>query len=368
MPATPAAERADDTFASLIADSVKESLTSADDTEPLGDPTPDAAHVGPEDTVQEADTAPADDVKDESAPAPEKTDEPALPEGMVAVPPIEKPATEFKVLDDKGEIEAPALLIEFTANGKPRKEPLDKVVKLAQWGVYNHERHLQAEQAFAKAQQADQTVQQMQARVQEYEQAVEAMLEDPDKYLDAQAEYAKRNTPEARLAAKEAALAEQNERIAFTEAQQQGGAFMDEKVGPALKLIADNFPTVSEDDLAARLLLFANPYMVHTKFGSVIHPDAHPAIAKAIAEDIFVWAQQVHEARLADKQATVAEAQKEVAKVRVESQKAKNLVAKAVKPTGRATAEKKTRPAPKDADEAHDQIIRDTLEAMGLAG
>ncbi len=107
-----------------------------DPQDPPTDDTPDTPET------PEADPAPDEDAADEA------TDAPVLPEGYVAVPVVaDQLATEFVLRDAEGEVEIPALIVEYKANGKVRQDRLDQVVKLAQFGVYNEAREQQFKQA-----------------------------------------------------------------------------------------------------------------------------------------------------------------------------------------------------------------------------
>ena len=93
--------------------------------------------------------APATEEAPETVPSPDEGPETvAMPEGWVPVPKVEgrELATQFTLRDKDGELEVPDLIIEFNANGKTRREPLDKVVRMAQFGVYNEEREQTVQQ------------------------------------------------------------------------------------------------------------------------------------------------------------------------------------------------------------------------------
>ena len=362
--------KADDVFASLIGESVAQAMAPAldPDVAPVSTDPDDEAPEDRTEPTTAGDTKPSVDAKPaKAAVATKAAPLPALPDGFAHVPTIAKDAaTDFTVSDAEGEIEPPALFVDFVANGKLRKEPLEKVVKLAQWGVYNHARHQQAEAAMLNATQSAITAKAAEERMAEMERTVDALMTSDEAYLAARADYDRQHTPEAKLAAKEAHVASEQERLQFTAAAQSGKQFMESRVAPALTMIAQHLPSITEDELAARVLLLANQYTVHTLHGAIIHPDAHSTIANAIANDVLPWAQQVHDARMRDRNGVLATAQQQVDTARVETQKAKNLAARSLKPSGRAAPDVTPRKPPRTADEAHDEVLRATLEAVGV--
>ena len=98
---------------------------------------PTAADVDDDPLADEVDATDAD-----AETEPSEADAVTLPEGFVVVEPVvEGLVTDFTLKDADGdELEIPALIVEYKANGKVRTDRLDQVVKLAQFGVYNQER------------------------------------------------------------------------------------------------------------------------------------------------------------------------------------------------------------------------------------
>ena len=346
---------------------VKQGEPAAEAGEPAAD---EGAEALPE---QPAPAAPPAEV-------PVETGEPeapvVLPDGMVAVPTISRElAHPFKVLDAEGEIEAPDLLIEFTANGKARKEPLDKVVKLASVGVYNHEREQSIQTARTEAQQAQAQLQQVAAYAKQLEQEREALLSNDEQYLTARAQYEQQHTPEARLARAQQELEQQAMRQGFTTAATQGQQFYATELEPAVQTITKALPTVSVDEIGAKLLLVSDRYKVHTPFGTIINPDAYGAIRQAIVNEIVPWAQQLHEARDTERRTSATQTQAEqqalkkaAADAKAEAQKARNLGTKAAKPgAGRPGTNAPTPKPIKTVDDAEQAALAETMAAMGFA-
>lgn len=322
--------------------------------------------VAPEvETPEEEGVAPVEETPDE---APEV----ALPDGYVAVPTVaDKLATEFVLRDAEGEVEVPELIVEYKANGKVRKDRLDQVVKLAQFGVYNAERE-------AKVQQNEQAVQSLTSEKEELAQVLsereaqlERILTDDDFLMAVRDAYVQQNSPEARAQrAEEEAQSLRVERQyapVFSENQQ----FNETEVVPALDTIAQALPSVTMEELEERLQMVALANAEVAPTGQrFIPPSRFDAIRKYIVEDLAVWAQIQHARRSESQRPSpaIATAQAEADKARVEAQKAKRLVGQATKPIGSTNGKVQPRKAktPANVDEAQAQAEREVLASMGL--
>lgn len=307
----------------------------------------------------------------EGAPA---ADAPVLPEGYAAVKPIEgrELAAQFTVLDADGELAIPDITIKYTANGRERQEPLDKVVKLAQMGVYNHER----EQRLAQQQEESAAIRaQYEAAQQELMQArayVERILADESAYLTEQERFALQHTPEAQL--QRLQQEREMERQAWMQQQmaQQAEAFATNELLPAMDTLVEHLNTVSREEVAAKLVILMKPY----ERNGIVPPEMHPYIKQALVADVLPWAQQLHEERLSwrsqatkEAEAQKAEATKEAQAAKANAQKAKRQIGAAVRPVGSAPNGVQTREAPKPrkietADEGVEDSIQSILSAM----
>lgn len=385
----------DSVASSAVADTLRDMgiAPGSEGAEPVDDQTPVVEEGAREDGASWNETAkrwqrPDGSFAEGAAPAPRvaaeaaegvETEPVVFPEGFVPVPKIEgrELATTFKVMDKDGELEIPDMTIEFNANGRTRKESLDKVVKLAQWGVFNQERHEQVETTRREAETVFQQNRQILDYVRRMEAERETLLSSDDAYLTARAKYEMENTPEAKLARREQEIASQGQQQEFTQASNLGQQFFASELAPGVEAITKALPTVSADEIGARLLLVTNRYMVHTPLGSIIHPNAYPEIRKAIVSEIVPWAQQVHDARDHDRQsrATTTDAEKQALekaaeKARVDAQKAKNLLGKVNKPRNAGAANGTGNPATpkpiKTADDAEKAALAATMAGMGF--
>lgn len=371
-----------DVFQSIISDVVSEAVKTSDATEtPVRDEKGRFVPKAGTDTegTEEAIVVPPGDEStaavDEPLEAPpvEVEEPPKLPEGMVAVPKIDRDlATSFSVKDKDGDLEIPDITITFKANGKERIEPLDRVVKMAEWGFYNHER----EQQVTRAKQESDAIVQQNTQIIAYAKQLEVerdrLLSSDEAYLTARAKYEQENTPEARLTREREQVEQDRNRMVFDQAANESYRFYEQKLVPAVETIEKALPTVTSEEIGAKLLLIANRFQVHTPFGTVIPPAKHQALTDAIVNEVVPWAQHVHDSRVAEKRASTQQtdaeklALKEAAdKAKTDAQKKTTLLTRTARPAqGRAAAET---PPPKKlvTVEDHEQdALAATLAAM----
>lgn len=317
---------------------------------------------------------------DATTPTPEP-DAPAvpLPDGMVAVHAVTDRdlATTFKVLDAEGELAIPDVTIEFNANGKVRKEPLDKVVRLAERGVYNEER----EQAVIAQKQHTETIthenQQLRQMLQQAEFEREQLLASDEAYLMARARYEQENTPEAKLDRMRQQQDQQQQAQLYQQAVQTSNQYFEATVMPAVEQIATNLSTVTPDEIGARLVLLTNHLRVPMPDGdSFIPPRNHQAVNDIILREIVPWAQSLHEQRDhstrqqredAARQQRDADARQQ--KAQTDAQKAKGLIGRQTRPRAGQTNTSSTRESPparpiRTVDDAEQAALRDTLAAV----
>ena len=297
------------------------------------------------------------------------SDDAVLPEGYVAVPTLsEGLATEFALYDEDGEVEVPSLMVEYKANGKVRKDRLDQVVKLAQWGVYNEERDRKAQVVEQEYQQSLSALQQMEAAIVEREAQMERLLHD-DEFLEAVREaYLNENSPEKRV--QRAEQETQNLRVQhqMQDITRNGEQFYEQEIMPAVQMITDALPNISVEDIESRLTMVMQ---AHAEIGPngqpYVPPSRYDAIRQYIVEDLAVWAQMVNVKRSKpDPSATQRAAlQSELDKARIEAQKAKNLLGKATKPTGTVGKMNAPKSAPiSTVDDAVDSALRSALASF----
>lgn len=342
---------------------------------PAEEPTPAAEPVEPVPTP-EATEAPVEETElQEKAPeedTPEPEPEPKPEDGYAKVPVItDKLATEFTLRDADGEVEVPDLVVEYKANGKMRKDRLDQVVKLAQFGVYNEERERKVQAAEEQVRSLADEKESLRRTLDEREAQLERILQDEDFLVAVRDAYQQENSPESR-----AKRAEQEAKALRVEREYapifaENERFNDTEVIPALNMLVQALPTVTMEEMEQKLAYAALANAETAPTGDRYIPTSRfDAIRKYIVEDLAVWAQMQHARRTDAKRPSpdVATAKADADKARVEAQKAKRLVGQATKPVGSANgkvAPPKARPAA-NVDEAMQQAEAEVLASIGL--
>jgi hypothetical protein len=301
---------------------------------------------------------------------PEKEAEPApdLPEGFVAVPTVsDKLATDFTIYDEEGELEIPALIVEYKANGKVRKDRLDQVVKLAQWGVYNEDRAKYTQAVEQKIVATEQELSSYASLLEEREKQIERLLNDDDFFYNVKEAYENESSPARRAERAEQELQSIKIETAVAQIADSGERFYQAEVGPAIGMIVNAFPTVTESEVSAQLARSISPYLVTAPNGEPYIPESrYQAVRDVIVKQLAVWANMVHVSRNAPVTAREKQAQAQVDRARVEAQKAKRSVGRATQPVGRVakdtSAPKQSKPS--TIDEALDSAINSVLSSI----
>lgn len=357
-------------ISTALSEAAEAAITAIPKDAPPPAPEPEADAPEAEDTpevVAEETTEDAPEAEAEAdAEAPESPD---LPEGYVAVPVVEDQlATEFTLRDAEGEVEIPALIVEYKANGKVRKDRLDQVVKLAQFGVYNEAREQQFKQTEQQAMALQQEREEYAKLLDEREAQLERLLQDEDFFLSVRDAYQAENSPEKRAERAEREVERVRTEAQLARIQEVGSQFYEGEVRPALELITQTLPSVTPEELEERM---AYAMQLHAQVG----PNGQPylpasqfdAARQYIVNDLAVWAQMTHARR--SEVATppqVVEAQQAAVKAQVEAQKAKRALGKATQPVGRAaTAPSKPKATkPKTLDDALDSAMSEIMASI----
>lgn len=326
----------------------------------------------PADLAQAA-SADAPEAPAADAPVVEEAVAPVIPDGYVAAAALpEDKARGFTVRDAEGEIVPPDLTWELNANGKPRTLTTDKLVAYAQMGVYNHEREQAFEQAQVQTQQTQARMQQIEQAYQQQAQYIERLLTDPNALVQAIHEFEAKNTPEARAQREREQLEQERSQFQFQRMAQQSEQFVNGNLAPALDMIQQANPLVSNEELAARVLLASDRYRVQAGDSVILHPNGYDAIRQYVASDLFLWAQQLNEHRAAEQakpQAEVAkvkaDAKNDIEKMQAKAQRAKRTATAVTRPVGGvAPAARPVTPNVKSQRDVADFVIGRSLDAV----
>lgn len=319
------------------------------------------------------------------ASAAEEPAAPVLPDGVIMPSAVARPlATEFTLAAPDGtELAVPDVMVTFKANGKDRTEPLDKVVKLAQIGYYNHER----EQSIVTAQQETATVrgeaEQLRIYAQQLEQRYLAVLTDDNAYLADREAVLAEQTPERQLARERERIDQERRSLEQSRTAAQAEAFVGGELATAIGTIAQHHDLVSEEEIAAKL---STDLHLFTRNG-VVPPESYEAVRRHVVQAVLPWVREMQAVRterfaprlrqnadeLARVKAAAEKAEADKARAQVEAQKAKRNQARAATPAGRAAAGSSPPPAKvittaSDAlEDAIGSVLRETLHQGAAA-
>jgi hypothetical protein len=342
---------------------------------------PVVAKPAPAAPVEEELEAPTDALEPEhpegeGEPEPDEEEAPVgpeLPEGYVAPGVVtEGLATQFVLYDQDGEVEVPDLMVKYQANGKERNDRLDQVVKLAQWGAYNQERDQKAKQIEQQYTTVKAEADELAETLAEREAQLERLLQDDDFLFAAREAYERENSPERRAerADERAKAAEVNAQLAPIVAE--GQRFYTQEVGPALARIAQVLPTITAEELDQRMALAMQAHAQVGPHGQpIVTPAKYDALRQYIVEDLAVWAKAMHEYRSTGKvgapmaaMPTPAKPSPELARAQREAQKAKNTIARAIKPSGGAATKETRRGTKAQASSSVDDALAAAMDSV----
>lgn len=296
---------------------------------------------------------------------------------VVTEEPKRTPATQFAVLEGDAEVEIPDnLQIRFTYKGEERVEPLDKVVRLAQNGAYNHEVAQQVKQIpqlQQQIQQEQQTRQQVEAAMRERDQIIESLLSD-ENYLYATREaWMRENTPEAQLQREREQLQQERQSWAQEQTQRQVEAFASTVVLPTFEALTTQYPSVTAEEAYGRFSLLTAPMLV----GGVVPPTRFAEVQSILTHDLPAWMAEVNESRASATRQQTEAAQAKVKQAQLQTVKARKQLTRSVRPVANTTPTSAgnariadrtpTLPPPKTLDDAIDRALSKHLSTTNTA-
>lgn len=239
---------------------------------------------------------------------------------------------QVKASDGTPVSEFPDLTFKFQANGKEIEAPLDKVVRLAQMGVYNEQREADVAQARTILSQRDTELETLRNANAEYEQYFEQFMRDDQFLANARAQYARQNSPEARLAAERQRL--EMERAQMVHQQQLGQAqsYVTNRVAPAVERVGANNPLVSNEEILGKMQQLTAPLLVN----GVLPPDRLFDVMRIVESDLTSWAEDRNASRAQTTAATEKRARRQIDAARVEAAMAKRQLARVASPAAAA--------------------------------
>jgi hypothetical protein len=296
-------------------------------------------------------------------------EQPAAEPGTEAEPepePLRPLATEFVIrAKDGSEIPVGQLVdheIEYKADGKVYKEPLDKIVRLAQTGRYNQRLHDELTELRTNDSEKTGRLSQTEAMVEQLRAEMIRQLTDDDYLYQRREEYARLSSPESEVERLRRELTNIKQSQAQASRVQAFQSFAESQLDPALQGLMKQYPSVTEDELLGRFYRIVTPF----KRGGEVPPEMFDRVIQAVEGEIGPWMAHLHETRSATSAGADTKKQVELTKAREAATKAKNQLSRLQKP---AVGLPGTRTTPKSkpivsADDAMDDIIADVASKL----
>ena len=240
--------------------------------------------------------------------------------------PKRAPLTKYSVVDDAGQpVELPSVKLTFKDNGKDVSYDVEKVVSLAQMNSHNARQVQSLGETLAER---DQRLQQYESLAAQYEREVGRMFTDPAVYEEARQTWLAANSPEKRAERAEARLASiESERSSQGEAGRVA-EFTSGTIMPAIQQLAQQYDSVTEEDILGRFALAVPAFQVNGKV-----PLANlPKLQHFVETELAQWAEQVHDRRAQAINAAKADAAKVTEQEKATSQALKRQVGKVLAP------------------------------------
>lgn len=322
----------------------------------------------PEPEAEEEDEPLADEVEEEDDESDE--DEPEEEEGEdedeEASDNDRKPATVFVAKDDSGEeVDTSGVEITFTANGKQRTLPIDKVVRLAQSGYYNETLQQEVKEVRTKVADYEAKLEELEYLARQRTALARKLLEDDDFLLEQRMKFVEAQSPEKRAERAEMRLKQVEQEREAQSFEQERETFANEYLFPTMSAVLAKYPSITEEELTGRWMLATARI---TKNG-VIPPEHWQKALDVFDDDIGPWAAQRHAQRTAKEEQDRAKLKTEARKAQETATKAKRMIAKNLRPTGAtATSVPKRKPIVTVEDAMNDILTNDVMQAIGRIG
>lgn len=282
----------------------------------------------------------------------------------------QKLATDFQVFDADGELDAESFAgvkVKFKADGKVQELPLDRVVRLAQFGKYNERLVAEADTAKEKASEFEKTVEERDEMIEGLRQYARRLLED-DEFLGSQrTEFEKENTPEEQLKrerAEKQRLIEEKQRTKFETAAVEFVVGLDKKLASLQEKYAKH---ITDDEVRGRM----DKLVLPLKRRGTIPQEKWSEVERIVEGELTNWMAALYDEREEKTATSGKKAAAEVEKAKEEVRAAKRSFARAVKPpaggslnatiTSSSPAKRK---APSTQEQAERNILGDVLKLV----
>jgi hypothetical protein len=285
--------------------------------------------------------ASAEEAKDaEAALAPEGTPAAEGKEGAAApetpaihdYQPVKTALTEFaiKIADGTPVTEMPELKLSFKAAGKDLTDvPLDKVVKLAQMGVYNEQQQQDFTQFRQEKEQAIQYIRGLEQTNEQWKAFYESVLVDDNFRAQAQQQYLRDNSPEMQMQRQRQQIEQERQNMAAQQQYSQAEQYVVGRIAPTVEGVQKANPLVTAEEVLGKFSMLTSGLLVN----GIIPPDRLYDVMALAENALRPWAEQLQSERESQAQATTAKARRQVTAAQVQAMKHKRALAAITSPT-----------------------------------
>jgi hypothetical protein len=184
--------------------------------------------------------------------------------------------------------------VEIMWKGEAKRIPLDKVVRLAQTGIYNEQLYTEAKESIERFGVVEQDNTSLKDKLTRQNQFVAKLIDDDGFRNDIRSRWAALNTPEARADRAEREVQEMRRQHAGQSQVAATTSFVEKDVQAPLQALLQQYPKVSERELAGEFQLRT------AKYGAVIQPKDYDAVRALIRDELPAFAAGLHESRTAE--------------------------------------------------------------------
>jgi hypothetical protein len=245
--------------------------------------------------------------------------------------PVKTAVTEFgiKIADGTPVTEMPEIKLSFKSGGKDYTDvPLDKVVRLAQTGVYNEQLQQDMIQFRRDKEQATQYIRSLEQSNTQWAQFYEQLLVDDNFRAQAQQQYLKENSPEMQLQRQRAQIEQERQNMAAQQQYSQAEQYVQQRIGPTVEAIGKANPRLTDEEVLGKFGMLTSHLLVN----GIVPYDRLYDVMAIVEQGLKPWAEQVQSDRESQAQASTAKERRRVTAAQVEASKAKRNLARATSP------------------------------------
>lgn len=316
--------------------------------------------------VDRAEAIKAEEERGVSPPAPAAEVEAEAAKKAEAKQKARQPIGEVAIYDAEGnEVEFPEVMVTYKANDRTlEKVPLDKVIRMAQFGAYNEQRERESVSSRQEAEAARARIADLESANSQYEQYMSRLMQDEGFRVAAITQFQQLNTPEARLAAKDQEIQQIRQDQQQKEAQATAQGYVQREVAPRINALLAQLP--QDDEVLITAFQGKTAYLTdHLKVNGQIPPQRLPEVVRLIDTVLGPWVESVTQGRKTADSKALESAKREVEAAKIALTLEKKKQQRAMMPQGRAGPLReapKPLPEPKSAEEANQRLF-DHLDA-----